>query len=131
MRTVLYAPKRTKHILPIVTFSHKVKSKPYSHQSFVLPMYHLHILKFWTIYVDVGVTLRQRCVMYTYISQNMLCVCNAIALRIAVRPKVDWALYIVGKIEYAHSLSIKNSLIRNDPSNPSIIRNNNPLIFSK
>ena len=36
MRTVLYAPKRTKHILPIVTFSHKVKSKPYLYQSFVL-----------------------------------------------------------------------------------------------
>ena len=32
---------------------------------------------------------------------------------------------------YTHSLSIRNALIRNDPSNSLIIRNNNPLNFSK
>ena len=45
----------------------------------------------------------------------------------------EWFLLDFGLVFtwYTHSLSIRNALIRNDPSNSSIIRNNNPLNFSK
>ena len=33
------------------------------------------------------------------------------------------------EVAYTQSLSIRNGLIKNDPSNPSITRNNNPLNF--
>ena len=38
--------------------------------------------------------------------------------------------YLSLVLTYTHSLSIRNTLIRNDPLNSSIIRNHDPLNFS-